>query len=203
MVNYFPDLTVEQKQHFAALPVLYAEWNEKINVISRKDISDLLTHHILHSLALTRIIQFKQNIKILDLGSGGGFPGIPLAIFFPEVEFVLVDSIAKKMKVAQAICETLNLKNVRIQVARVENIQEKFHFIVTRAVAQMPILLNWSKKLFFDVNVHPSFSNGIFAWKGGDLQQEMQGIPHQLFNISDFFTEDFFIEKKIVFVAKR
>lgn len=197
--DYFPQLSQDQRGKFSALPELYAHWNSKINVISRKDIDHLVIHHLLHALAIAKVFQFSPQTKVLDLGCGGGFPGIPLAIFFPQVQFTLLDSIAKKIKVVEAIATAVELKNVRTVVGRAENVKEKFDFIVSRAVTTMPQFLQWAKPLLTKESRNP-LPNGIFYLKGGDLREELKNIPHEIFNISDFFTESFFEEKKVVYV---
>ena len=196
---YFPHLSAEQKKKFSALPKLYKSWNEQINVISRKDIDQIEVHHILHALAIAKVVSFADHTKILDVGCGGGFPGIPLAIFFPKVQFTLVDSIAKKIKVVQDISQQLELKNVRAIVARAENIPEKFDFVVSRAVTQMPEFIKWVRKSFL-LEHKNSIPNGILYLKGGDLVAELKRIQHELFEIAIFFSEPFFEEKKVVYV---
>lgn len=200
--KYFPDLTPRQVEQFSALGGLYREWNDKINVISRKDIDHLYEHHVLHSLAIAKFIQFKKATKIMDLGTGGGFPGIPLAILFPECRFHLVDSIAKKLKVIDAVSEALELKNVFTFHSRVEQMPYQYDFIVTRAVAQLTDLLAWTKgkSLYKDQNALP---NGLIALKGGDLTAEIAAAEAKLIKqlpLSTFFKEDFFKDKSIVYV---
>jgi 16S rRNA (guanine527-N7)-methyltransferase len=200
--KYFPDLTPRQLEQFAALDGLYRDWNEKINVISRKDIDYLYEHHVLHSLAIVKFIQFKNATKIMDLGTGGGFPGIPLAIMFPECRFHLVDSIAKKLKVIDAVSEALQLKNVFTFHSRVEQMPYQYDFIVTRAVAQLSDLLAWTKgkSLYKDQNALP---NGLIALKGGDLATELAAAEAKLIKqlpLSVFFKEDFFKDKSLVYV---
>jgi 16S rRNA (guanine527-N7)-methyltransferase len=200
--KYFPDLTPRQLEQFAALDGLYRDWNEKINVISRKDIDHLYEHHVLHSLAIAKFIQFKNATKIMDLGTGGGFPGIPLAIMFPECRFHLVDSIAKKLKVIDAVSEALELKNMFTFHSRVEQMPYQYDFIVTRAVAQLSDLLAWTKgkSLYKDQNALP---NGLIALKGGDLAAELAAAEAKLIKqlpLSVFFKEDFFKDKSLVYV---
>ena len=200
--KYFPDLTPRQLEQFAALDGLYRDWNEKINVISRKDIDYLYEHHVLHSLAIAKFIQFKNATKIMDLGTGGGFPGIPLAIMFPKCRFHLVDSIAKKLKVIDAVSEALELKNVFTFHSRVEQMPYQYDFIVTRAVAQLSDLLAWTKgkSLYKDQN---SLPNGLIALKGGDLAAELAAAEAKLIKqlpLSVFFKEDFFKDKSLVYV---
>lgn len=203
ILKYFPNLTSEQIHQFEQLLPLYRDWNQKINVISRKDIDNLYLHHVLHTLSIAKYIQFKQGTKILDLGTGGGFPGIPLAILFPEVSFQLVDSINKKLDVIRAISEEIGLKNVTTQHTRVEEIKGiKFDFVVTRAVAPMSKLIQWSRKHVSDKhkNIIP---NGIIALKGGNLRAELKEIRkgeyYETIKILDYFKEPFFVEKHIVY----
>lgn len=199
--NYFPDLSLEQRNAFEKLGSIYQEWNERINVISRKDLDSFYTRHVLHSLAIAKVIQFKKGAKILDIGTGGGFPGVPLAIMFPEVEFLLVDSIGKKVMVVDEVCKELGLKNVRTAHERAESIEGQFDFIISRAVTAMPKFLKWTKGKFLKNNDH-SFANGIFYLKGGDLSEEMKDVKKtiQYFNISEFFENEFFETKKVVYV---
>lgn len=199
--KYFPDLSEEQERQFAQLGELYAHWNDQINVISRKDTENFYERHVLHSLAIARVVQFNPGSKVLDIGTGGGFPGIPLAILFPETDFLLVDSIGKKIKVVNAVAANLGLNNVRGTHERAENINEQFDFIVSRAVTAMPKFLNWTKGKFLKENKH-DFKNGIFYLKGGDLSEEMATVKKavQYFDIPSFFKEDFFETKKVVYV---
>jgi 16S rRNA (guanine527-N7)-methyltransferase len=198
--KYFKDLTELQKSRFESLGEFYKSWNEKINVISRKDIDQLYLKHILHSLSIVYYIRFFKGTKILDVGTGGGFPGIPLAIMFPECEFLLIDSIGKKIKVVEAVCHELGLHNCKVIQLRAEDIQEKFDFVVSRAVASLPVFVNWVKNCFEQRTIN-SRSNGIICFKGGDLSFELQ-IPYQssVINISEYFDEPFFETKKIVHV---
>ena len=199
--EYFPNLSRRQLNQFELLESLYKEWNEKINVISRKDTEELYERHVLHSLAIAKVIKFKENSKILDVGTGGGFPGIPLAIMYPNSEFLLVDSIGKKIKVVNAIADSLDLSNLRAIHTRAEDVNEKFDFVVSRAVTQMPLFLNWVKGKFKSNSKH-QLPNGILYLKGGDLTQELNPVKEdiQLFVISAFFKEDFFDTKKVVYV---
>ena len=199
--EYFPNLSSRQLNQFELLESLYKEWNEKINVISRKDTEELYERHVLHSLAIAKVIKFKENSKILDVGTGGGFPGIPLAIMYPNSEFLLVDSIGKKIKVVNAIADSLDLSNLRAIHTRAEDVNEKFDFVVSRAVTQMPLFLNWVKGKFKSNSKH-QLPNGILYLKGGDLTQELNPVKEdiQLFDISAFFKEDFFDTKKVVYV---
>ncbi|MBP6661381.1 MAG: 16S rRNA (guanine(527)-N(7))-methyltransferase RsmG [Chitinophagales bacterium] len=189
--KYFPNLTDIQLHKLEQLLPLYKEWNEKINVISRKDIDNFYVHHVLHSLSIATFFEFKKDETILDIGTGGGFPGIPLAIFFPETKFTLTDSIAKKITVVNAVKDVLQLQNVTTKIARAESISEKFDYIVTRAVAPMNDLLFWSK------NKH---AKKIIALKGGDLTEELKPIKKniRIIELKETFNEEFFETKKIV-----
>lgn len=198
--KYFPDLSQKQIQQFLQLEELYEHWNEQINVISRKDIDELYTKHVLHSLAIAKVIKFEKGTKILDIGTGGGFPGIPLAIFFPETDFLLVDSVGKKIKVVNEVSTSLSLTNVRIMRERAENINETFDFIVSRAVTNMTDFKKWVKGKFNKTH-NNTLNNGILYLKGGDLSIELRGITHQEYNIADYFEEDFFETKKVVYIS--
>jgi len=200
--KYFADLTEKQLWQFEQLPELYADWNEKINVISRKDIENIVEKHILHSLAIAKVVQFSAGTKILDVGTGGGFPGIPLAIMFPDCDFHLVDSIAKKIKVVSEISKAINLTNVRAEQARAETLNEQYDFVVSRAVTAFPEFLNWVKKNIAKQN-NNDISNGILYLKGGDLHDELRGFERKIkiFEILDFFQEEFFETKKIVYFS--
>ena len=199
ILKYFPNLTDDQIQKFKELEVLYKEWNSRINVISRKDIEDLYLKHVLHSLSIAKFILFKKNTSILDVGTGGGFPGIPLAIIFPDCNFLLVDSINKKINVVKEISNTLKLTNVSYNVIRVEKLKTKHDFIVSRAVTRMNKFRNLVKGLISNKNDN-KIKNGIIYLKGGDLTDEMMNIKHQKVNISDYFDEEFFETKKIVYL---
>lgn len=199
--RYFPNLSAHQLEQYAQLMELYRYWNARINVISRKDMENLELHHILHSLSIARIIRFKEGTYVLDAGTGGGLPGIPLAIFFPEVSFTLVDSIGKKIKVVEAICRELNLSNVEARQARVETLQEKYDFIVSRAVTTLPEFLTLTQTLIRRdaINFLP---NGILYLKGGDIEEELYAL-HRRFHVyylSNFFYEPFFETKKLVHI---
>ena len=203
--KYFPGLTQKQIQQYGALKNLYAEWNEKINVISRKDMDNFYEHHVLHSLAIAKIFHFEDEYKIMDLGSGGGFPGIPLAIFFPKIKFYLVDSIKKKMKVANEIAVAIGLTNVDTQHIRAEEIRnQQFDIVVSRAVAPIKDLWLWSKHLLKPVNSQRSTVNGLICLKGGDLNNEISesGCNPQVYNIDKIFEEEFFKEKYILMVQR-
>ncbi|MEZ4801932.1 MAG: 16S rRNA (guanine(527)-N(7))-methyltransferase RsmG [Gelidibacter sp.] len=196
--QYFPDLTNLQKKQFNQLEELYKDWNSKINVVSRKDIDELYLRHVLHSLGIAKVISFKPKTRILDVGTGGGFPGIPLAILFPESEFHLVDSIGKKLKVVNGVVEELGLKNVKTTHGRAEDVKGEFDFIVSRAVTAMPVFVNWVKNKIAKKQNH-EIKNGILYLKGGDLSEELQVFrTTTIYNLSDYFKEDFFDTKKVV-----
>lgn len=199
--HYFPDLSEIQKNQFAKLSDLYKDWNEKINVISRKDIDNLYINHVLHSLSVAKIISFKLGTKILDVGTGGGFPGIPLAILFPETQFHLVDSIGKKITVVKNVAESLGLKNVRAEQIRAEQIKDEYDFIVSRAVTGLKEFYGWIHKKVKKESKHDLY-NGILYLKGGDLEEELADLKkhHQIFEISSYFNEEFFETKKIVYI---
>lgn len=202
LLRLFPTLSEQQRQQFAALDSLYREWNAQINVISRKDIDNLYPHHILHSLGIAKIIRFRPGTTVMDVGTGGGFPGIPLAILFPDVQFYLVDSIGKKIKVAQAIATSIGLTNVMCSHKNVMEVKEQYDFIVSRAVMQMGELIKLVRK-----NVHHkqrnSLPNGIICLKGGDIQAEMRPFKHcsEVWSLSTYFDHDFFITKKVAYVT--
>ena len=198
ILNYFPDLSDIQKQQFYKLYDLYSEWNQKINVISRKDINELYLKHVLHSLGIAKVIRFKDDTKILDVGTGGGFPGVPLAILFPNCHFHLVDSINKKLKVVEAVSKSLGLNNIKTSHSRAENIDDTYDFIVSRAVTAMPNFVNWVKDKIAKKSCH-ELKNGIFYLKGGDLTEELKDYPRaQLYELSNYFNDDFFKTKKVV-----
>ncbi len=200
ILTYFPDLTEKQIEQFSQLKGLYFEWNEKINVISRKDIDELYIKHILHSLAIAKVMKFKAGSEVLDVGTGGGFPGIPLAILFPEVQFHLVDSIQKKILVVSEVSHALKLENVKAETARVENLKLKYDFIISRAVTQMPKFVGWVRNKIKKNHINP-FSNGILYLKGGDLSEELKEFKTaDVFPISDYFKEEFFETKKVVYL---
>ena len=201
ILKYFPEITDEQKQQFEKLEQLYTEWNEKINVISRKDMDGLYEKHILHSLGIAKIMPFADGTKVLDIGTGGGFPGIPLAILFPEVSFTLIDSIGKKIKVVEAVSEGLGLKNVTAVHGRAEKLKEKFHFMVSRAVTQMPEFLRWLKGKFEKEQFNEKH-NGVLYLKGGDLAEELAGLRCEIFQLKNYFEEEFFDTKKVVYLSK-
>ncbi len=199
--RYFPDLTEKQLKQFESLKVLYQEWNAQINVISRKDEDNFYIHHVLHSLAISKIINFQSGTQILDIGTGGGFPGVPLAILFPEAQFVLVDSIGKKIKVVNGVADSLGLTNVSGIHERVEKIPGQFDFILSRAVAPLADLLFWTKDKLNPKN-NNELANGWICLKGGDLTDELSKIKKHIrtYSISDWFNEDFFETKKIIYV---
>jgi 16S rRNA methyltransferase gidB len=201
ILKYFPEITDEQKQQFEKLEQLYTEWNEKINVISRKDMDRLYEKHILHSLGIAKVMPFADGTKMLDIGTGGGFPGIPLAILFPEVSFTLIDSIGKKIKVVEAVSEGLGLKNVTAVHGRAEKLKEKFHFVVSRAVTQMPEFLRWLKGKFEKEQFNEKH-NGVLYLKGGDLAEELAGLRCEIFQLKNYFEEEFFDTKKVVYLSK-
>ena len=201
ILKYFPEITDEQKQQFEKLEKLYTKWNEKINVISRKDMDGLYEKHILHSLGIAKVMPFADGTKVLDVGTGGGFPGIPLAILFPEVSFMLIDSIGKKIKVVEAVSEGLGLKNVTAVHGRAEKLKEKFHFVVSRAVTQMPEFLRWLKGKFEKEQFNEKH-NGVLYLKGGDLAEELAGLRCEIFQLKNYFEEEFFDTKKVVYLSK-
>ena len=202
LLRYFPQLTEQQQRQFAALDALYRDLNAKINVISRKDIDNLYPHHVLHSLGIAKVITFRPGTHVMDIGTGGGFPGIPLAILFPEVQFHLIDSIGKKIKVAQAVTDALELTNVRTSHKNVMEEKEKYDFVVSRAVMQMEDLVRLVRK-----NVHHeqrnSLPNGLICLKGGDIQQEMRPFKHccDVWPLHTYFEEEFFETKKVAYVT--
>lgn len=201
ILKYFPNLTPEQIICFEKMDRVYRDWNVKINLISRKDIDSLYEKHILHSLAIAKIITFRPGTRILDVGTGGGFPGIPLAILFPTSQFVLVDSIGKKIKVVQSVVEELDLKNVIAVNKRVEDVKEEFDFVISRAVTAFPVFVSLVKKNISHKQLN-SLPNGIIYLKGGDFQSEIQNFVRnaEVSEIADFFTEPFFETKKVVYL---
>ena len=200
--KYFPDLSDRQKKQFTELGELYADWNQKINVISRKDIDSFYERHVLHSLAIAKYISFSSGTKILDVGTGGGFPGIPLAIFFPEVMFHLVDSVGKKIKVVKAVAEELGLENLTAKHTRMERVKGSYDFVLSRAVSKTKQLVNWTRHLIDRDNQY-ELSNWWLFLKGGDLEEEMKAahLPYQMCAVSDYFPEDFFDTKLIIYVS--
>lgn len=199
--HYFPDITEVQQNQFAGLFNLYKDWNEKINVISRKDIDNLYINHVLHSLGIAKVMTFKPGASVLDVGTGGGFPGIPLAILFPETQFVLVDSIGKKITVVKAVAEALGLQNVHAEQLRAEQVKGKFDFIISRAVTRLKEFYGWINQKTKQESIH-ALDNGILYLKGGDLEEELAELKrlHQVYDLSDYFKEEFFETKKVVYV---
>ena len=198
--NYFPDLSKNQIEQFSKLGSLYADWNNKINVISRKDIGSLYLRHVLHSLSIAKFIEFTKGTLIVDVGTGGGFPGIPLAILFPDCKFHLVDSVKKKIRVVDAISNDLGLKNVTTQSKRIEDLNDKFDFVLTRAVAEMPKIIKWTKNKINSISNNKKL-NGIIALKGGDLNKELYKIENKtVVAIKDYFDDQYFNDKKLVYV---
>lgn len=198
ILRQFPNLTPEQIEQFEKLQALYEDWNAKINVISRKDIDELYTRHVLHSLGIAKIQEFTKGTYVLDVGTGGGFPGIPLAILFPDTRFYLIDVIAKKIKVVNEVVTALGLKNVKAEQIRAENVKGDFDFIVSRAVTNMPDFVSWIKDKIKKQNKH-ELKNGILYLKGGDLTEELKDFPKATeYNLSDYFKEEFFETKKVV-----
>jgi 16S rRNA (guanine527-N7)-methyltransferase len=200
--KYFPGLTPEQTAQFKQMMPAYAEWNAKINVISRKDIEALYERHVLHSLSIAKFIRFRPGTKILDVGTGGGFPGIPLAVLFPETRFHLIDSIGKKIKVVNAVAESLGLKNVTSDQIRAEQLKEKYDFVVSRAVTRLPEFVGWVQK-----NISPkqqnTVPNGVIYLKGGDLAEEIKPFRKKAYiqNLSEYFEEEFYQTKKLVYLS--
>jgi len=201
LIKYFPDITPTQRQQFEQLPELYNYWNNQINVISRKDIDQLYERHVLHSLGIAKIISFLPGEKVLDVGTGGGFPGIPLAILFPETQFYLVDSIGKKIKVVHEVASALGLQNLKAAHSRAEQVDEKFDFVVSRAVTRLKEFYPWVKGKFNKQSKN-KLPNGILYLKGGDLEQEIaeSGLFVQQFNLKDYFREEFFDTKQVIYV---
>ena len=201
ILKYFPAILEKQIKQFSQLQELYNEWNSQINVISRKDMENLYLNHVLHSLASAKVISFTDGTKVLDVGTGGGFPGIPLAILFPNVDFLLVDSIGKKIKVVNEIANSIGLENLRAEHKRVEQVSGQFDFVVSRAVNRMKVFQQWVRKRISTKQKNTLF-NGILYLKGGDLKEELQGIKNiDLYSISKFFEEEFFETKKVVYIG--
>jgi 16S rRNA methyltransferase gidB len=202
ILKYFPNLSEVQQQQFAALYDLYTDWNSKINVISRKDITNLYEHHVLHSLGIAKVMQFRPETTVMDLGTGGGFPGIPLAILFPETHFHLVDSIGKKVKVATEIANAIGLKNVTTRHCRAEEEKQLFDFVVSRAVMPLTDLLKIIRKNI-KKEQHNALPNGLICLKGGELEREVIPVKHQtlMYDLKDYFEEEFFETKKVVYVT--
>ena len=202
ILKYFPNLSEVQQQQFAALYDLYTDWNSKINVISRKDITNLYEHHVLHSLGIAKVMQFRPETTVMDLGTGGGFPGIPLAILFPQTHFHLVDSIGKKVKVATEIANAIGLKNVTTRHCRAEEEKQLFDFVVSRAVMPLADLLKIIRKNI-KKEQHNALPNGLICLKGGELEREVMPVKHQtlMYDLKDYFEEEFFETKKVVYVT--
>lgn len=201
ILKYFPELTERQKEQFAALLPLYEEWNAQINVISRKDMSHFYEHHVLHSLAIAKVLQFKPMCEVLDVGTGGGFPGVPLALMFPQARFTLIDSIGKKIKVVDDVIEKLGVTNARAQQIRAEQLDGEFDFVVSRAVTTLGEFVPWVKNKISKLQYH-SMRNGILYLKGGDLKAELFPFRHKVktWEISDFFSEEYFETKKVIYL---
>ena len=199
--NYFNSLSAQQRDQFARLGALYQAWNEKINVISRKDIENIYANHILHSLGIAKVMSFNKGARVMDVGTGGGFPGIPLAILFPETEFYLVDSIGKKITVVKEVAKSLGLKNITAEQIRVEQVKNKYDFVVSRAVTRMKEFYGWVRNKVKPDSEH-SLDNGILYLKGGDLDEELDELkkPYSLYALSDYFKEDYFETKKVVYL---
>lgn len=201
LLKYFPDLTAQQQQQFNALPELYTFWNNQINVVSRKDIESLGERHVLHSLGIAKVTEFLPGENVMDVGTGGGFPGIPLAILFPETSFHMVDSIGKKIKVVQEVAKAAGLKNVRASHSRAEQVNEKFDFVVSRAVTQLKDFYPWVRGKFNKESKN-KLANGILYLKGGDLAQEIKesGLKVTQYHLKDYFDEEFFETKQVIYV---
>ncbi|MFT6797633.1 MAG: 16S rRNA (guanine527-N7)-methyltransferase [Maribacter sp.] len=203
LFEYFPNLSQEQRTQFLLLEELYKDWNQKINVVSRKDIDELYLRHVLHSLGIAKIQEFKDGAEVLDVGTGGGFPGVPLAILFPNVHFTLVDSIGKKIKVVDEVVLGLGLTNVTTINARVEEVSKQFDFIVSRAVAAMPTFVHWVKGRIKKESAHDR-RNGILYLKGGNLEEELMGYrTAEIFELSDYFNEEFYDTKRVVYLPMK
>jgi len=202
LLSYFPDITGKQREQFEALYDLYTDWNAKINVISRKDIANLYEHHVLHSLGIAKIIHFKPGTKVMDLGTGGGFPGIPLAILFPDVQFHLVDSIGKKIKVATEVASSIGLTNVSLRHCRAEEEKQLFDFVVSRAVMPLSELVKIVRKNI-SKREHNAYPNGLICLKGGELEHETMPLKNQtlVYRLKDCFKEEYFMTKKVVYVT--
>jgi 16S rRNA (guanine527-N7)-methyltransferase len=203
--KYFPDLTDHQRQRFQMLDPLYRDWNAKVNLVSRKDIDNLYERHVLHSLAIAKLIRFRPGAEILDVGTGGGFPGVPLAILMPEVKFHLIDGTLKKIKVVQDVIEQLGLENARAEQVRAEELKNaRYDFVVTRAVAELNMLRQWTSQRLFKTKESHTLPNGLIALKGGNLKAEIKALPKgeytETYPISDFFEEEYFQEKYVVYL---
>ena len=201
IVRYFPELTGRQREQLAALGPLYEEWNARVNVISRRDMVNFYEHHVLHSLAIAKVVRFKPMAEVLDVGTGGGFPGVPLAIVFPESRFTLIDSIGKKVKVVADVAERVGLENVRCRQVRAEEVEGEYDFVVSRAVASLGELVPWVRNKVSKTQYH-SLHNGILCLKGGDLSEELApfGGRVRTWDVCDFFAEDFFETKRVIYL---
>jgi len=201
IVHFFPQLSIQQKEHFKALGPLYEQWNNNLNLISRKDIAHLYLRHVLHGLSIAKVISFVPGTQIVDVGTGGGFPGIPLAIMFPQAHFHLIDAIGKKIKAVDSMVQTLALHNVTTSQIRAENLNQRYDFVVARAVTALPTFFGWAKNLL-KTEQHNKLPNGIFYLKGGDFADELAAIPaqHSIYPIHNFFDEPFFETKKLVYL---
>lgn len=201
--SYFPGLSGLQKEQFAQLLPLYKEWNDKINVVSRKDVDALYVHHVLHSLGIAKVVQFRAGTKILDVGTGGGFPGIPLAILFPDCDFHLVDSIGKKITVVREVAAALHLKNVRAEQVRAEQLKDGYDFVVSRAVTDLSEFVQWVRSKIRPQLVFNELANGILCLKGGDLDEELRPFKKDVtvYELKTFFSEEFFETKKVVYLG--
>ena len=198
--KYFPNLSAQQQEQFVKMEALYQDWNLKINVVSRKDIDELYLRHVLHSLGIAKVMEFKAGASILDVGTGGGFPGIPLAILFPDTQFTLVDAIGKKVRVVNEVVSGLGLKNVKTYHSRVEDLKGNFDFIVSRAVAAMPTFVHWTRGKIKKKSSH-NLPNGILYLKGGDLTEELKDYKKaRIYPLTDYFQEDFYETKKVVYL---
>lgn len=205
ILKYFPELTEQQIDQFAKLKELYEYWNQRINVISRKDMDNFYLHHVLHSLSIAKVVEFKDYTEIMDAGTGGGFPGIPLAIMFPAVKFYLVDSIGKKIKVVNEVASSLELKNIKAEQLRMEQVTQTFDFVISRAVTSLPDFMKWTSYKFHNSSFN-SVKNGILYIKGGDIQPELNQIKKfkkKIYSITEYFTEDFFETKKVVHIYRK
>ena len=205
ILQYFPGLTEIQKQQFVQLGELYNHWNQQINVISRKDMDNFYLHHVLHSLSIAKVVEFKAYTEVMDAGTGGGFPGIPLAILFPEVKFYLVDSIGKKIKVVKEVAQSLGLRNVEAEQLRMEQVKRTFDFIISRAVTSLPDFMKWTSYKFHNKSFN-KIPNGILYIKGGDVQKELNEIKRfkkKSYNISNFFKDNFFETKKVIHIYRK
>jgi len=205
ILDHFPGLSDTQINQFAQLKELYDYWNQRINVISRKDMDDFYLHHVLHSLSIAKIVEFKDYTEVMDAGTGGGFPGIPLAILFPNVKFYLVDSIGKKIKVVEEVAQSLGLTNVKAEQLRMEQVNATFDFIISRAVTSLPDFMKWTSYKFHNKSFN-TVKNGILYIKGGDIQDELNQLKKfkkKIYKISDYFSDDFFETKKVVHIYRK